>query len=181
MLTNIHLPPTVPCPWLQCWHLSPSTFVQFQQGHWLLLEVMVSAHPAHANNSWNTLLVIKYGKTNKHCSLAYYLISHRLHKPCPPSRGTCFVLHCMSIQCSEIVQHRKCRATCSPHQSHILAVQLFQHIALAHALIQSQCPYCVHQCKKAIRPVKFGLSMPHLVHSSITNAFHAFKINSFYL
>ena len=29
LLTSIHLPPTVPCPWLQCWHLSPSTFVQF--------------------------------------------------------------------------------------------------------------------------------------------------------
>ena len=58
---------------------------------------MVSTHPVHAQNSSNTLLAIKYRKTNKHCSLAYHLISHRLHKPYPPSRGTCFVLRCMSI------------------------------------------------------------------------------------
>ena len=97
LLSSIHLPPTVPRLWLQCWHLSPSTFVQLQLGHWLLLYLMVSAHTVHAQNSSNTLLAIKYGKTNKHWSLAYYLISHTLHKPYPPSRGTCFVLHCMSI------------------------------------------------------------------------------------
>ena len=97
LLPSIHLPLTVPRPWLQCWHLSPSTFVQFQHGHRLLHEVTVSTHPVHAQNSSNTLLAIKYHKTNKHCSFAYHLISHMLHNPYPPSGGTCFVLHCMCI------------------------------------------------------------------------------------
>ena len=97
MLISVHLPPTVPCPWLKCWHLSPSTFLQFQHGHSLLHEVMVSAHTVHAQNLSITLLAFKYRKTNKHCSLAYHLISHRLNKPYPPSGGTCFVLHCMCI------------------------------------------------------------------------------------
>ena len=71
--------------------------MQFQHSHFLLPQVMVSTHPVHAQNSSNTVLAIKYCKTNKHCSLAYHIIYHRLHKPYPPSGGTCFVLHCMCI------------------------------------------------------------------------------------
>ena len=92
---------------------------------------------------------------------------------------SCFIA--CAFQCSKLVQHHKCCAMCSPHQSHISAVQQFPHIALAHALIQSQCPYCVHPCKKAILCAKFGLWMPHFVHSSITDAFHAIKTNLFLL
>ena len=97
LLTSIHLPPTVPRSWLQCWHLSPSTFVQCQHGYILLPKVMVSVHTVHAQNSSNTLLAIKYPKTNKHCSPAYHSISRRLHKPYPPSGGTSFMLHYMCI------------------------------------------------------------------------------------
>ena len=46
---------------------------------------MVSVHPVHAQNSSNTLLAIKYCKTDKYCSLVYHSISPRLHKPYPPS------------------------------------------------------------------------------------------------
>ena len=48
-------------------------------------------------NTANTLLATKYHKTNKHCSLAYHSISHRLNKPYAPSRKTCFMLHCVCI------------------------------------------------------------------------------------
>ena len=97
LLKSIHLPPTVPWYWLQCKHLSPSTIVLFQHGHCLLTQIMVFAHPMHAQNSSNTLLAIKHRKTNKHCSLAYHSISHRPHKPCASGGGTCFMLHCMCI------------------------------------------------------------------------------------
>ena len=49
------------------------------------LKVMVSIHPVHAQNLSNTLLAIKYHKTDKYCSLVYCSISPRLHKPYPPS------------------------------------------------------------------------------------------------
>ena len=48
LLTSIHLPPTVPRPCLQCWHLSPSTFVQFQHGQWMLPPKVVSTDSVHA-------------------------------------------------------------------------------------------------------------------------------------
>ena len=92
---------------------------------------------------------------------------------------SCFIA--CAFQCSKLVQHRECWAMCSPHQSHISAVKQFPHIALAHALIQFQCPYCVHPCNKGILRVKFGLWMRDFVHSFIKNAFCAFKTNSFYL
>ena len=91
---------------------------------------------------------------------------------------SCFIA--CAFPCGKLVQHRECWAMCSPHQSHISAVKQFPHMELPHALIQSQCPCCVHQCKKPILRVKFGLWMPHLVHTSIADAFRAFKTNSFY-
>ena len=90
---------------------------------------------------------------------------------------SCFIV--CAFQRGKLVQHHKHYSMCSPHQSHISALQQFPHIALAHALIQSQCPSCVHQCKKAILRVKFGLWMPHFVYSSLKDAFHALKTNSF--
>ena len=179
LLTSIHLPPIVPRPRPQCWHLSPSTIVQFQHGHCLLPRVMVSTPTVQAQNSSNTLLAIKYRTTNKHCSLAYHSVPHRPHKPYPPRGGTCFMLHCMCIPMWQPrPTHKRC-AMWSPHQSHISAVQQFPHIALAHALTQSQCPCFVHPRKKAILHVKFGLWMSHFVHSSITDAFRSFKTNLF--
>ena len=84
---------------------------------------------------------------------------------------SCFIA--CEFQHVKLVQHHKRCAMCSPHQSHISAVQQFPHIALA--LIQSQCPYCVHPCKKAVPCIKFGLRMPHFLHSSITDVFHSIK------
>ena len=80
---------------------------------------------------------------------------------------------------STSLQHHKCCAMCSLHQSHISAVQPFPHIALPHALILSQCPYCVHPCNKTILRAKFGLWSHHFVHNSITDAFHAIQKNLF--
>ena len=68
---------------------------------------------------------------------------------------SCFIA--CAFQCIKLIQNYKICAVCSLHQSHISAVQQLQHVALAHALIQSQCPYCVHPCKKAILRVKLGL------------------------
>ena len=45
---------------------------------------------------------------------------------------SCFIA--CALQCGKLIQHHKCCAMCSPHQSHISAVQQFPHIALAHAL-----------------------------------------------
>ena len=45
---------------------------------------------------------------------------------------SCFIA--CAFQHGNLVQHHKCCAMCSPHQSHISAVQQFPHIALAHAL-----------------------------------------------
>ena len=58
---------------------------------------MMSTHPVNAQNLSNTLLAIKHRKTNKHWSLAYHSVSHRSHKPHPPSGGTCFMVQCMFI------------------------------------------------------------------------------------
>ena len=94
---------------------------------------------------------------------------------------SCFIA--CAFQCSKLVQHRKCCATCSPHQSHISAMQLFPHIALVHAFIQSQCPYCVHQCKKAILRVRiwtmdglFGAQLHYRCISCIQNKFILFVL-----
>ena len=92
---------------------------------------------------------------------------------------SCFIA--CAFQCGKLIQQHKRCAMCWLHQSHISAEQQFPHIALAYALIQSQCPYCVHPCKKAILRVKFGLWMHHFVHSSITAGFHAIKTDSFKL
>ena len=89
---------------------------------------------------------------------------------------SCFMA--CAFQCVKLVQHHKRCAMCSPHQSHISSVQQFTRIALA--LIQSQCPYCVHPCKKAILHGKFGLWMPRFLHSFITDAFMKSSKNHFY-
>ena len=108
-----------------------------------------------------------------------YHMGHTSHSLLVEGHVSCFIA--CAFQHVKLVQHHKQCPMCSLHQSHISAVQQFPHIALAHALIQSQCPYFVHQCKKPILRDKFGLWMPHLVHISIAHAFHAYKTNSFYL
>ena len=179
LLTSIHLPPTVPCPWLQCWHLSPSTYVQFQHGHSLLHQVMVSTHPVHAQKSSNTLLAIKYPKTNKHRSLAYHSIYNRLHKPYPPSGGTSFMLHCMCIPMWQ-----------PPPTSQTLCyvvTTLISHFSSATIPTYSTCtcPYSIPMTilcasmQESYSSCQIWTMDTPLVHSSITDAFHAFKKNSF--
>ena len=106
-------------------------------------------------------------------------IGHTSHTLLVEEHVSCFIA--CAFQHINLVQHHKRCAMHSPHQYHISIVQQFPHTALAHALIQSQCPYCVHTCKKGILHVKFGLGMPHFVHNSNTDAFHAIKKFSFEL
>ena len=133
LLTTVHLPPTLPCPWLQCWHLSPPTIVQFEYGEFFLRWLMVSVHPVHAENSSNTVLAIKYHKTDKHCCLAYHLISHRPHRPYPSNRGTCFMLHCMWIPM------RQARPT--PQTPCQVFTALILNLSSATIPAYSACPY----------------------------------------
>ena len=86
------MPQTIPHSRFQRWHLSPSKTVQFEHDHPMLPNVMVSIHTVHAQNMSNTLLAIKYHKTNKHYSLAYHSISHTPYNPYPASTRTCFML-----------------------------------------------------------------------------------------
>ena len=137
---------------------------------------MVSFHTIHAQNSSNILLAMISHKTNKYCSLAYPPIFHGSHKPHLASGGIRFMLHCMCIPTRQACPTPQMLCyVFSQHQSQVAVVQQFLHILLAHAFIQSQCPYCAHPCKKGILHVKFGLWMPHLVLSSITDAFHTIK------
>ena len=170
------MPQTVPHPWLQHWYLSPPIIVQFQHDHSLLPNVMVSIHTVHAQNMSNTLLAIKYHKTNKHYSLAYHSISHTPYNPYPASTRTHFMLqlhvHSNASSLSNIIN----AVLCINHTN--LEFQPCNNSTYT-CLYLIQCQYCVHPWKKVILHVKFGLWMHHLVHSFITDALHAIKKPSF--
>ena len=140
---------------------------------------MVSIPPVHAQNMSNTLLEIKYHKQTNIALLhsSQFPIDRASHTLPVQGHVSCFIA--CAFQCIYLVQHHKRCAMWSPQQSHISAVQQFPHVALAHTLIQSQCPYCVHSCNKAILYIKVGLWRHHFVHIFIISASHAIHKNLF--
>ena len=142
-------------------------------------QAMVSLHSAHAQNSSNTLFAIKYHKTNKHCSFAYHPISHRPHKPYPPSGRTCSMLHCMCIPT------RQPRPT--PYTLCCVFTTPFSHFSSATIPTYGSCtcPYSIPMSilcayiQKSYSPCQTWTMDAHFAHSSITDAFHAIKKLSF--
>ena len=171
------MPQTVPHLWLQCWHLSPPTVVQFHHDHCMLLEVMVSLHTVHTQNTSNRLLATNITKQTNIGLLhtIQFPICHTSHNLLVEGRVSCFIV--CAFQHIKLLQHQKYCAVCSPHQPQVSAVQQFPHIPLAHIYIQSQSPHCVHPCKQVILHAKFLLWIPYFVWSSIKHAFCTMKKN----
>ena len=70
-------------------------------------------------------------------------IGHTSHSLLVEGHVSCFIA--CAFQCIKLIQNHKLCTVCSPHQSHISAVQRFPHIVLAHALIQPNVPIlCTH-------------------------------------